>query len=287
MTSLNDRFVFDGKKLYRYYKEKLTAVKRTSKKAKNMKSLKLTRFYPDQPNGDAILAGLGYRQPGEYRPEGFPVALTFKPDFPLNAALNFHISDPEVLEVLGYSYGNVFLRGKKAGTAQIYAEAADGTGVKSNTVEIRVLEGEASLPDEILNKRWDFVSDSYTWKSYLVFNATGQYYYFCENGSDLTCECGSYRYLDGMIQTDARYNKLLFIEEIDGQTCLRSAHGIGKENYLNTNASQGVFYPAELLTGRQSLDNGTYLFDKNGIPYDSNQAVDWERHRSFTVEPVK
>lgn len=271
-------------------KERRT-LKKVNKK-RPVKSITLSeqsQFFDDE--GTVLLADLGYRSKSEYR--GLSIDMTFEPANPTDPNMIIHSSNPDVVEVLGYDYKRIYLRGRNEGTAEIYVEAADGSGVISNSIEIKVLKGESAVPEQLLGKAWKFEPDdkeSIAKGEYLVFNENGicARYGLASYGGGMHCSFSHYRYLDGMIQLEDEHFQNLIMTETDDQITLRSK-GNYKDIFRNGHEADGVtgtFRATELMTS-----DHTYHYDQNGIPWDekhyhTDDPALWIPVEEDTIDPI-
>lgn len=185
------------------------------------------------------------------------------PNIPIDAFFKIDISDPDVLEVAGYKAWNVYLRGKKAGTAELSFEMKQKNGKPNNPMEFTVAEGEKSLPDDLVGVYWALEGKAN--RLYVVFDRNGMLFILSEDSGSPFWSVDSYHYLyhDGYIQIGLDENGYnapciwFHVEEQNGETVL-NCYG-----FQNTS---GIYTRKPLVKGEAECLSGTYRFSDDGIP---------------------
>lgn len=210
--------------------------------------------YPQMPNSGLILL-----DPDQDAAQTMAIDFTVKkkPSIPQNASLIFHINEPEILEVADYSGWSVYLHAKKAGTAEISVQPGFDNSKESNTLSFTVLEGQKSLPDDLVGVRW--VHEAWGTRYNVIFDQKGTYIAYLEypNASHLYVKSGSYLYRDGVIQMEDRQFRWFYADHSGDQNIL---------NCYGTEETGGIWTSAKLMTGSAECINGTYLFTDEGAP---------------------
>ncbi len=235
-------------------------------KVSRLKSCSIEYVYSGMENPGLILF-----DPSDDTAPNLTIDFTVKknPKIPIDASLNFHISDPEVLEVARYAGWSVYLRGKKAGTVEVSVQPTRKNSKESNTLTFTVLEGEKNLPDDLVGVCWTIEKWGSKWN--VVFDQKGRFISYIEYADQhyLYIRCGNYLYRDGMIQMSDTEFRWFCVDNTEGRIQLH-CYGTGDTG--------GTWTRENLLKGENKCQYDTYLFTEDGIPAVGNKSWDelWE-----------
>ena len=237
-------------------------------KVSRLKNVSIDYEYPNEMDNPGLILMDSTPDALDDMAISFPVKKN--PDIPIDAFFKINISDPDILEVAGYKAWNIYLRGKKAGTAELSVELKQRNGKPNNPLKFTVAEGKKSLPDDLVGVCW--VREGKQGERSVIFGQNGMLFIIGpDEPKSPFLAVGSFHYLyyDGYIMVgldaDGRDASChwFHVEEQNGETVLY-CYG-----YRNTS---GIYTREPLKKGQAECLSGTYKFSEDGIPVRENKT---------------